>query len=226
MPVLKGLIFDLDGTLVDSAADIRQALNLLLAEHQRRPLTLDEVKRSIGDGAIILIERVFALTGEPVGKDSFPLVQRYVTHLRNIAADPEQIFPEVVSFLERCLALGIKLGVCTNKQEAATHKLLDDLKLSRFFSAIAGGDTYMVHKPNPGHVLGVAETMAVAPADCVMVGDSVNDVRAAHGAGMPCIVVTQGYGLEVEELGADRLIEGFADLPAALAELGYALPGL
>lgn len=222
MPKLQGLVFDLDGTLVDSAPDLRHALNQTLAEHGRRNLTLDETKSFVGDGMLTTLKRAFAATGAVVGDDeSYRLFQSFVMHYRDQPADTAQIYPHVVETLGYYKNAGVKIGLCTNKQEAATHKLLDELNLSQFFDSVAGGDTFMVHKPHPDHVRGVVKGMGVKAEGCVMIGDSTNDVRAAQGAGIPCLVVTHGYGFDVAELGADGLIGNFQELASALKNLGY-----
>jgi phosphoglycolate phosphatase len=109
--------------------------------------------------------------------------------------------------------------LCTNKQEAATRRLLADLDMTRLFDFIAGVDTFPVHKPHAGHVLGVMHAMKVTAPGCVMVGDSMNDVLAAHGAGIPCIVVTHGYASDYDQLGADILIGGFGELSKSLLQI-------
>lgn len=221
MRQIQGLIFDLDGTLLDSAPDLRQAVNLMLAQQSRRPLTLEEVKGLIGDGAMALVQRALAMTGgEP--EDVFPFVQQFIGHYRNIKADPSQIYPHVVPILEKYHGAGVKLGVCTNKQESASYRVLEQLGLRRYFEFIAGGDTFPVHKPNPEHLYGVITALDVPREGCVFIGDGINDVRAARGAKIPCIVVTHGYGMEKsEDLNADSVIAGFDELPTALAGLGY-----
>lgn len=220
---LQGLIFDLDGTLLDSAPDLCHALNKTLQAHDRRALTLDEVKALIGDGAMMLIQRAFKLTGVPLGNDDvFPLVQQYIDHYRSLKADPAQIYPHVVPMLERYHKAGVMLGVCTNKQEAASYRVLQELDLFKYFEYIAGGDTFPVHKPNPEHLRGVIRALDVPAANCAFVGDGINDVRVAKGVGIPCIVVTHGYGQENwGDLDADSLIAGFEALPEALTSLGF-----
>jgi phosphoglycolate phosphatase len=115
----------------------------------------------------------------------------------------------------------VKMGVCTNKQEASTLRLLEELELKQFFAFVAGGDTFEVHKPHPGHVTGVIERLGVATEGCIMVGDGPNDARAAQGAGVACILVTNGYGMDVGSLGANALIDSFKDLPQAIEKLGF-----
>lgn len=222
MPKLQGLIFDLDGTLVDSLPDIGHALNRTLVEAGRRAIRLDEVRDFVGDGMMTTMNRAFATTGgELPSGESYKIFQKFIAYYRAQKPDPAQIYPHVPEVLDAFLAEGVRLGVCTNKQEAATLQLLDQLDLARRFSFIAGGDTFSVHKPHPDHVRGVIERLQVPAAACVMVGDSANDVRAAKGAGIPCLVVTQGYGMDVGALGADGLIGGFAELRAALRGLGF-----
>ena len=222
MPKLQGLIFDLDGTLVDSAPDLRQALNKTLAEQGRRAITLDEIKTMLGDGMLTTLKRAFEATGAALSDDiSYRLFQSFVNHYRNQLADPTQIYPYVVETLDQLTNEGIKMGICTNKQEASSYKLLEELDLARYFTFIAGGDTFLVHKPHPDHVRGVIEKLGVTAEECVMVGDSANDVRAAQAAGIPCLVVAHGYGVDVEELGANGVLDGFDQLKDALENLGF-----
>jgi phosphoglycolate phosphatase len=222
MPKLQGLIFDLDGTLIDSAPDLRQALNLLLAERGRRPLTLAETKDFIGDGAMALVQRSFAATGEALPDHSLiETVKKFLGYYRTIKPDPAQLYPHVLEALQFYHAAGIKLGVCTNKPQAETDYLLHGLAIDHYFSFVAGCDTFMYHKPNPEHVTGTIIGMDVPRAGCVMVGDSKNDVVAAKGARIPIILVDQGYG-KASDQRADHLIASFKELPAALLSLGFA----
>lgn len=222
MPLLQGLIFDLDGTLMDSAPDLRHSVNLTLKAHSRRLLSLEEVTDMVGDGMLALLKRAFAATGEPVDDaQSYSFFQEFLTHYRSQKPDPSQIYPHVLDVLQHFQNAGVKLGICTNKQEAATHQLLEELNMKKYFTFIAGGDTFPVHKPNPGHVIGAIKNLGVPAANCVMVGDSSNDVLAAHGADIPSIVVTYGYGGNLQQIGAKSLIQDFSELPAALHELGF-----
>jgi phosphoglycolate phosphatase len=125
--------------------------------------------------------------------------------------------------LEKYQSKGIPLGICTNKQEASSLRLLDELDLGRYFTFVAGGDTFLMHKPHPDHVRGVMEKLGVTKDNCAMVGDGPNDVIAAHSAGVRCIVVTHGYSEDYNMLGADKLIADFGELPAALSALGFEL---
>lgn len=222
MPQLQGLIFDLDGTLVDSAPDLRQAMNATLKGSGRRELTLEEVKSMAGDGMIALVTRAFEATGKvPLDFDSYTAARVFIDHYRNLKPDPAQIYPHARDTIERYHGAGVKLGICTNKQEAATVRLMQELDLARYFGFIAGGDTFPAHKPNPDHVKGVLKALAVKAEECVMIGDGPNDVAAAHGAGLPCIIVTHGYSADYGALSADQLIGGFKELDTALGALGF-----
>ncbi|MDX2028631.1 MAG: HAD-IA family hydrolase [Alphaproteobacteria bacterium] len=219
---LQGLIFDLDGTLLDSAPDLRQALNQTLRAHKRRDLTLDEVKHMVGDGMLPLLSRAFAATGGPISDaEAYLRFQEFLLHYRDQKPDPAQIYPGGKETLEHYHKAGVKLGICTNKHEASTIRLLEELNLKHYFTFIAGGDTFLVHKPHPDHVRGVIEGLSVPVANCVMIGDGRNDVLAAQGAGIPCLAVTHGYGEDYGHLDADGLISGFNELPRALEKLGF-----
>lgn len=224
MPRLQGLIFDLDGTLLDSAPDLRQALNAMLGQRQRHELTLDEVKRLTGDGLTPMITRAFDKTGGvPPDFDLRASTETFFDYYTSLRPDPAQIYPGGREMLEKFSALGVRLGLCTNKQEAATLRLMEELNLRHHFTFIAGGDTFSFHKPHPAHVKGVVERLEAEASSCVMIGDSSNDVLAAHGAGLKCIAVTHGYGQNMESLGADLLIGGFGELGGALSRLGFQL---
>jgi phosphoglycolate phosphatase len=162
--------------------------------------------------------------GVPAPFDSYKCFQSFIGHYRKIEADPAQLYPNARETLEFYHGKGVKLSLCTNKQEAATLRLIAELGLSRYFTFVAGGDTFQYHKPHPDHVNGIIEKFAgVSAENCVMIGDSANDVRAAHGAGVACIVVTHGYGMDFQGLGADKLIGGFGELAGALKTLGFDL---
>ncbi|MGB9154667.1 MAG: HAD-IA family hydrolase [Alphaproteobacteria bacterium] len=222
MPQLLGLIFDLDGTLVDSAADLRQALNALLAGQSRRALSLPEVKSMIGDGMPAMIHRAFAATGEPLSEQGEQAVfQVFLRLYQAQKASPEQLYPHALEILTAFRNMHVKIGLCTNKPYLSTVKLLDDIGITDLFDFVAGGDSFPVYKPHPGHLLGVVKGLKVSPQTCVMIGDSVNDIRAAQSAHIASIAVSHGYGNDVGSLGADAVISGFADLAQTLGSLGF-----
>lgn len=221
MPRLGAVLFDLDGTLLDSAPDIRQAINLTLAEDGRRPLSLEEVKEFIGDGAMELCRKALLRTGGVLADDLYPYVQRFIGHYRSVRPDPAQVFEGARELLETLKAKDVKLGVCTNKADSSTHKILEQLDLVRYFGFIAGGDTFEVHKPHPGHVLGVLNALDVLPDEALFIGDGPNDVLACQRAGVKCVVITHGYSDDFGSLGADKLIPNFASFLSVAKEMGF-----
>ncbi|WP_207476392.1 HAD-IA family hydrolase [Arenibaculum pallidiluteum] len=221
MSLPQAVVLDLDGTLIDSAPEIGAALNRLLARHGRRPVSGDQVRMMVGDGALSLLGAAFAATGAPLS----PEAERAVLeeYLDDLAAEParrESIYPGVEATLRLLRGRGMRIGICTNKAERVTELVLEQLGLASLIDAFAGGDTLPWRKPDGRHPAHVAELLGVPPAQAAMVGDGLNDVKAARGAGMPVVAVSYGYPrMPVADLGADLVIDGFADLPAALEAL-------
>ena len=208
------LIFDLDGTLIDSAPDLHRSLNAVLAEQGRAAVSLADIRAMVGDGAAKLVERGFADTGDSVEPDALPaLVQRFLHHYSAGRHALTSAFPGVADTLAALGARGCRLGVCTNKPYAPTMEILNLLGLTRFFGAVSGGDSLPVRKPDPGHLLGTLNLLGVTAESAVMIGDSANDVAVARAAGVPAVVVRYGYTLTpVEELGADAIIDRIDEL--------------
>ena len=218
------LLLDLDGTLVDSAPDLAAALNRLRAEQGQAPRTLDEVKAMVGDGVAKLVERGLPPAATPAEFDR--LVARYVALYHERQTALTRPYPDVVETLRALSDEGWRLALCTNKPEAASREILAAFGIDRLFAAVGGGDSFAVRKPAAGHPLATLARMAAPPGSAVMVGDSPNDVLSARGAGLPVIVVGYGYSrVPPAELGADAVIERFAELPAALAGLAASGPG-
>lgn len=210
----RAVVFDLDGTLVDTAPDIIAALNALLAEQGRPSLHAAAVRQLIGDGAQKLVERGFAATGGPAPQALAGLSRRFLELYEPRIARLSRPYPGVRDTLARLAGAGFRLGVCTNKASRATRRLLDDLALSQYFAAVAGGDG-PARKPDPKHLLAVLDALGAAPETALMVGDSANDVHAARAAGVRVAVVSFGYTtVPAAELGADALIDRFEQLAA------------
>jgi phosphoglycolate phosphatase len=216
---IKAVLFDLDGTLVDSARDLAETLNDVLAEEGLPALTLEAVKGMIGDGGSKLIERGLAATGGDPGRAP-AFLPRFLALYEPRAARHTRLYPDAAEALARLAESGLRLGLVTNKPQDATLNILDALDLARFFGAVVGGDTLPERKPHPAPLLHAAARLGVAPDETVMVGDNHHDVDAARAAGMAAVAVTWGYPHRPpEELGADRTVAAFRDLPAVLAAL-------
>ncbi|AUN29118.1 phosphoglycolate phosphatase [Niveispirillum cyanobacteriorum] len=216
------LIFDFDGTLIDSAPDIALGLNRLLVAEGRRELPLSDVHQMIGDGAGRLVEQAFAATGAALTPAELgPMTERYLAIYGALPVDRSCIYPGVVETLTALKNAGHRLGLCTNKPAGISVDLLRDLGLDALFDAVAGGDSVARKKPHPDPLLFVMERLGVGAGGAVMVGDNANDVAAARGAGVPVVAVAYGYPrMALADLGADIIIDRFADLPGALARLG------
>ncbi len=208
-------IFDLDGTLVDSAPDLRAALNRLMAARGLAPFTRSEVIGMVGDGARALVERALAARGQafdPAALDLF--LDDYTAH----AAAETRPFEGIPEALDSLAAAGWRVAVCTNKPAAAARELLGALGLLPRFAALGGGDTYPVRKPDPGHLLATLRDAGGDPTRAVLIGDHRNDVEAAAGAGLPCIFAAWGYG-PIAMAGTSVVAQVPADLPRLLASL-------
>ncbi|HYC02498.1 MAG TPA: phosphoglycolate phosphatase [Azospirillaceae bacterium] len=215
------LLFDFDGTLIDSAPEIGAALNALLAERGLPAVSDAQVRSFVGDGALRLVERGLGAGGiTPPPDDLKAATARYLAIYETIPPDPHCIYPGVPETLAALRDAGHQLALCTNKPERASRMVLEALGLERFFEVVAGGDSAPVRKPDPGHLLWALERLGLRADEAAMVGDNGNDVASAKGAGMPVVCVTYGYPrMAVADLGADALIDRFEQLPAALARL-------
>jgi phosphoglycolate phosphatase len=216
------IVFDLDGTLIDTAPDLIDTLNAILERHDVAPVAFDQARTLIGAGVRPLIERALAtrdirLAPEALDALFAEYLQLYAVHI----ADRSRPFPGLIAALDELEARGCRFAVCTNKLEWLSVRLLDALDLSRRFVTIVGQDTFGMRKPDP-EVL--RRTIARAGGELgasVMVGDSTTDVATARNAGVPVVAVDFGYTeVPPADFDADRLISHFDALPAAIAELG------
>lgn len=219
------IAFDLDGTLIDTAPDLIGALNTVLAEEGMAHVPLSSARRLIGRGAKGLIERGFAEAGRPVDPArEAGLVDRLVEIYLGRISQESRPFEGMEAALDHLSAAGATLCVCTNKREGLSRALLEGLGLTDRFAAIVGSDSVPAAKPDPGHLIATIRAAGGDLGHCIYVGDSETDLKTARAAGVPVIGVTFGYSeVAVEELGFDRLIHAYADLPQAAAELLDAL---
>ena len=207
------IVFDLDGTLVDTAPDLTNALNDVLTKRGHAPVPAETVRACVGHGARIMIEEALRRTGAQDDVDG--MLAAFLIHYEaNIAADSRP-FPGAVAALETLAAQGATLAVCTNKREHLSRKLLEQLDLARYFASVAGHDTFAVSKPDPGHLTGVIALAGGDPSRAVMVGDSDTDLRTAHAAGVPAILVSFGYATSpLDGCAPEAVIDHFDELEA------------
>ncbi|TKB18725.1 MAG: phosphoglycolate phosphatase [Mesorhizobium sp.] len=217
----RAILFDLDGTLIDSAPDIAAAVNELLASRDLPPLSVDQVKAMISGGVKKLVERAFAASGAPLlasaleeaNRAMAPIYRRHLTGLT-------KLMPGVREILTHFHLNGTAMGVATNKPQLATREILLHFHLTEYLGAIVGGDAVTHLKPAPDALLLALDQLGVEPTDALMVGDSSSDVGAARAAGMPVVLLRGGYTqIPVEELGADLVCDSLLDLPSAMQRL-------
>jgi phosphoglycolate phosphatase len=214
------LLFDLDGTLVDSLPDLTNALNEVLRERGYAALTPAEVKPMIGDGMPMLLQRGFAARGV-AGAEAKAAQPRFIEIYEANATNLSRPYPGVPETLAALRAHGYRTAVATNKPQRATAEVLRGMGLADLFDGFAGGDRFPVRKPDPGHLLRLVEALDGDPKRAAMIGDSENDALSARAADMKLILMRYGYArIDPAQLGADRVLDHFSELPQALAALG------
>ena len=216
------ILLDFDGTLVDTAPDFIAALNRLLAERGHPTVAHSAFRSLAGDGAKRLLMRALDHVGVPVPPEPelMPEVKRLIQYYYEGMTVATRPFPGVVETLTSLHQGGAKLGICTNKPQAATDTLIGHFGLTSLFGVVLGGDTVAAKKPDPLHLHEALERLGRSAERAVMVGDSATDVAAAKAAGVPVVVVSYGYSpVPAHELGGDVVIGHFAELPDALRRL-------
>lgn len=217
---VDAVLFDMDGTLVDTAPEIAQAVNLMLREFTLPALGEAEVARMIGRGAPTLIERVLQATG---GLEDYETrlcaLASYEAYYEQLLGSRTRLYPHVARTLNELRRMGLKLGVVTNKSQRFATALLQQFGLSDAFDLVVGGDTLEARKPSPVPLQHACHALGIAPSQALYVGDSVNDVEAATAAGMRVVCVPYGYneGKPVRELAATGFIDTLADLTMLIA---------
>lgn len=217
----SAIVFDLDGTLIDSAPDIGRAANALLTEQGLPPIDAVLTRRFVGEGGRVLISRAFAHHGVELDDPRLDaLTGQFVEHYRRDPVAGTVLYPGIEALLRAWHGQGVRLAVCTNKFEALSVDILRRLSVLDLFSCVAGADTFATRKPDPGHLLETLKRMRVGAGDAVMVGDSVHDVQTARRAQVPVVAVDWGYSATpAHQLGADAVIGGYDELPSVLRRL-------
>ncbi|MDB5740559.1 MAG: gph [Alphaproteobacteria bacterium] len=213
------LIFDLDGTLADTAPDLLGATNAVLLARGRAELDLTSLRHMVGFGARTLIAQAMEASGAPVTEAEMPpLVEIFLSHYRGHIADGSRLFPGVIETLGQLKAGGARLAVLTNKPQELTDPLLPLLGLDGLFAAVYGAGRKLYTKPDPRIFHDVVQECGGGPA--VMIGDSITDLNTARAASVPCVLVSYGFTpVPAKDLGADAVIDEFAQLPDALRDL-------
>jgi phosphoglycolate phosphatase len=215
------IAFDLDGTLVDTAADLIGTLNVLLRDEGLPPLPVGEARPFIGKGARWLIERGFQAAGQTLhAARTQGLHDRFLAHYRGRIADESRPFPGCEAALDTLKAAGARLAVCTNKRTDLSVTLLEAVGLAGRFEAIVGSDATPAIKPDARHLQAAVEAAGGDIGRAIMVGDAATDAGAARNAGAGLVLVSFGYTeIPVEDLNPDVLIHSFDALPEACMRL-------
>ncbi len=220
----RTIVFDLDGTLVDSSPDLTAALNAALADAGRPAVDPATVRHLVGHGARALIERGLGLSGGGGEAEIARALPVFLAYYAAHIADGSRPYPGAAAALDALAARGCRLAICTNKPVALSRDLIAALGWSGRFAANLGGDSLDVRKPDPAHLLATIAAAGGDPAKTVYVGDTAVDVAAARAAGVPVIVAAFGFAdRPAAELGGDAVIAGFAELEATIARLAAAV---
>jgi phosphoglycolate phosphatase len=215
------IVYDLDGTLADTAEDLMGALNAVLAREGLAPLPVENARSMLGAGGRALIQRGFAASGRTPDPQTLEILfgdflARYNSHI----ADRTLLYPGVEAALKTFAGAGWRQAVCTNKMEGSARLLLQKLDVVGNFAFICGQDTFGVGKPDPKPLLETIAASGGVSARAIMVGDSITDIKTARAAGLPVVAVDFGYtDVPVSELGPDRVISHFDQLAEACAGL-------
>ena len=217
---LKAVLFDLDGTVLDTAPDMHRTLNQLLHEHGLPPSAYEAVRPCVSHGAGRVIRVGFPQAPEPLFA---ALQERFLAIYRGALAVETRLFPGMDAVLEELGVRGLAAGIVTNKAAWLTDPLLQQLGLRDRFVCVVSGDTVAERKPHPLPMLHAAQLAGAAPAQCIYVGDARRDVEAAHSAGMPALVAGYGYipsMAEAESWGGEGYLHAPRDLLPWLSARG------
>ena len=221
--IVRAVLFDLDGTLVDSLDDLTDAVNHIRSAFSHPPLATDAVRLKVGKGARNLIEQSLP---NAVNTDIDLALDLFLEFNRQHIADKSRLYSGMLATLHELAARKIKMAVITNKNEDLSELLLRTLGVFELFECNCGGDTYPERKPSPLPLLKVIDILGFAPNECAMVGDSINDILAGQRAGIATIGCTWGFGGSEELTGADMLVHSPQELLAAITAEDAGTPEL
>ena len=215
------LIFDLDGTLANTAPDLIATLNRITRPHGIDPVELKNVGQIVGHGAKAMIEKAFSIAGRELSpKLHDTLFAEFLEDYSSNLSNETHLFDGALEAMDRLGSEGYEFCVCTNKLELLSQKLLEQLGVSARFQALAGGDTFSFRKPDPRHLVETVKLMGREVNSAIMIGDSSTDINAAINAGIPSVAVTFGYSDKpVTTLGANCIIDHFSELDSAIGEI-------
>jgi len=212
------VVFDLDGTLAETAPDIMRTLNVILTQEGLAALPLERARELVGAGARALIERGFKVSGRPLDAETLErLFEEFLLIYAEDVAGSSHLFDGILPALDALASEGYALAVCTNKPILHTRLILEHFGIAERFAAVAGRDSFPYHKPDPRHLTMTIAAAGGDPARAVMIGDSRTDILTAKAAGIPCICVPFGYtDVAIETLEPDLVIQHFDALPEAV----------
>jgi phosphoglycolate phosphatase len=219
------IVFDLDGTLIDTAPDLVDTLNVVLAREGLPPVPYEAARNAIGGGAKAMIARGIEAEGQALSPAKLEqMFADFIAYYSDHLADRSRPFPGLTDALDALAARGCQFAVCTNKLERLAMLLLDRLELANRFVAICGQDTFGIQKPDPEILRRTIAAASGTMQRAVMIGDSLTDIRTARAAGVPIIAVEFGYSERpIAEFGPDWTISDFAQLPASIAAISSAI---
>ena len=220
---MKGwtIVFDLDGTLIDTAPDLAEATNHVLSTLGLDRINEMEIRPFVGHGALAMIDGAVKAHGRKLSeRELHDLFEVFLVYYTAHIADRSVPYPHIVSALDGLKAEGATLAVCTNKMEAQARAVLDALKLDGYFSALTGRDSLGTYKPDPRHLTGTIAMAGGDPDKSIMIGDSETDIKTAKAARVPVIAVSFGYSVDpVLSFGPDVIVDDYRDLRAEIGKL-------
>ncbi len=220
-PNLRALLFDLDGTLIDSAPDIAAAINTLLAWKSHPALTLDQVRSMIGNGVRVLVGRAFTFRNDMPNEDRLneltsEMMGIYADNLTNLTVPMAQADALLIAVRQK----GLKMGLVTNKPEVFSREILAHFKWDHYFESVVGGDTCPDRKPAPSMLFHACSELGVKPETAIMAGDSPADIDSAKNATMKSIAVFGGYtNIAADKLGADLVVNDLGEILSHILEI-------